>query len=73
MKPNQPTLHSHTHCQAAQAHAQTKAWQRVCLSNTRPKQKTAKPLSELTFTTRMTERQLVTFIRVDEKSSSKKP
>ncbi|AEI50196.1 hypothetical protein [Runella slithyformis] len=27
-----PTLHSHTHCQAAQAHAQTKAWQRVCLS-----------------------------------------
>jgi hypothetical protein len=28
----EPTLHSHTHCQAAQAHAQTKAWQRVCLS-----------------------------------------
>jgi hypothetical protein len=28
-----PTLHSHTHCQAAQANAQTKAWQRVCLSN----------------------------------------
>ena len=25
--------HSHTHCQAAQAHATTKAWQRVCLSN----------------------------------------
>jgi hypothetical protein len=24
---------SHTHCQAAQANAQTKAWQRVCLSN----------------------------------------
>jgi hypothetical protein len=24
-------FHSHTHCQAAQAHAQTKAWQRVCL------------------------------------------
>ncbi len=23
---------SHTHCQAAQANAQTKAWQRVCLS-----------------------------------------
>ena len=28
----EPTLHSHTHCQAAQAQAQTKAWQRVCLS-----------------------------------------
>jgi len=28
-----PTLHSHTHCQAAQANAKTKAWQRVCLSN----------------------------------------
>ena len=28
-----PTLHSHTHCQAAQANATTKAWQRVCLSN----------------------------------------
>lgn len=27
-----PTLHSHTHCQAAQAQAQTKARQRVCLS-----------------------------------------
>jgi hypothetical protein len=26
-----PTLHSHTHCQAAPAHAKTKAWQRVCL------------------------------------------
>jgi hypothetical protein len=26
-----PTLHSHTHCQAAPANAQTKAWQRVCL------------------------------------------
>jgi hypothetical protein len=24
---------SHTHCQAAQAKAQTQAWQRVCLSN----------------------------------------
>ena len=23
----------HTHCQAAQANAQTKAWQRVCLSH----------------------------------------
>jgi hypothetical protein len=23
---------SHTHCQAAQAHAKTQAWQRVCLS-----------------------------------------
>ena len=28
-----PTLHSHTHCQAAPANAQTKAWQRVCLSS----------------------------------------
>jgi hypothetical protein len=28
-----PTLHSHTHCQAASANAQTQAWQRVCMSN----------------------------------------
>jgi hypothetical protein len=28
-----PTLHSHTHCQVAQANAQTKTWQRVCLSH----------------------------------------
>jgi len=27
-----PTLHSHTHCQAPRADAQTKACQRVCLS-----------------------------------------
>jgi hypothetical protein len=27
------TLNSHTHCQAAQANAQTQAWQRVCLCN----------------------------------------
>jgi hypothetical protein len=27
-----PALHSHTHCQAAQANAKTQAWQRVCLS-----------------------------------------
>ena len=27
-----PTLHSHTHCQVAQANAQTKTWQRVYLS-----------------------------------------
>jgi len=27
-----PTLHSHTHCQVAQATAQTQTWQRVCLS-----------------------------------------
>lgn len=26
-----PTLHSHTHCQAAQSNAKTKAWQGVCL------------------------------------------
>ena len=28
-----PTLHSHTHCQVAQAETQAKTWQRVCLSN----------------------------------------
>ena len=27
-----PTLQSHTHCQAAQANAKSKACQRVCLS-----------------------------------------
>ena len=27
-----PTLHSHTHCQVAQADTQAKTWQRVCLS-----------------------------------------
>jgi len=32
MKAINPTLHSHTHCQAAQANAVTKAWQGVCLS-----------------------------------------
>jgi len=26
-----PTVHSHTHCQAAQANATTQSWQRVCL------------------------------------------
>ena len=30
---HKPTLHSHTHCQAALANAKTQAWQRVCLSN----------------------------------------
>jgi len=30
---NKPTLHSHTHLQAAQVTAQTKACKRVCLSN----------------------------------------
>ena len=30
---HKPTLHSYTHCQAAQANTQTQAWQRVCLSN----------------------------------------
>jgi hypothetical protein len=29
---------SHTHCQAAPANAQTKAWQRVCLSSRTVKQ-----------------------------------
>jgi hypothetical protein len=28
-----PMLHSHTHGQVAQANAQTKTWQGVCLSN----------------------------------------
>ncbi len=40
-----PTLHSHTHCQAAQANATTQAWQRVCLSN-RTTKKTDKPTDE---------------------------
>jgi len=30
-------LTSHTHCQAAPANAQTKAWQRVCLFQRTPK------------------------------------
>ena len=30
---NNPTLHSHTHCQVAQADTQAKTWQRVCPSN----------------------------------------
>jgi hypothetical protein len=28
-----PSHNSHTHCQVAQAEAQAKTWQRVCLSN----------------------------------------
>ena len=38
-----PTLNSHTHCQAAHANAQTKAWQRVCLPqrSTKPTEKRA--------------------------------
>ena len=28
-----PTLHSHTHCHVSQAKAQTKTWQRVCVSH----------------------------------------
>ena len=36
---------SHTHCQAAQANAQTQAWQRVCLSN-RTTKTTDKPVDE---------------------------
>jgi hypothetical protein len=40
-----PTLYSHTHCQAAQAHATTQAWQRVCLSN-RTTKTTDKPTDE---------------------------
>ena len=30
---SKPTLHSHTHCQVAQADTQAKTWQRVCLSH----------------------------------------
>jgi hypothetical protein len=40
-----PTLHSHTLCQAAQANAQTQAWQRVCLSH-RTTKKSDKPADE---------------------------
>jgi hypothetical protein len=40
-----PTLHSHTHCQAAQANATTQACQRVCLS-TRTTKTTDKPTDE---------------------------
>lgn len=40
-----PTLHSHTHCQSAQANAETKDWQRVCLPNRTPKT-TDKPTDE---------------------------
>jgi hypothetical protein len=40
-----PTLHRHTHCQAAQANAKTQAWQRVCLSN-RTTKTTDKPTDE---------------------------
>ncbi len=40
-----PTLHSHTHCQAAQADTQAKTWQRVCLSN-RTTKTTEKPKDE---------------------------
>ena len=40
-----PPLHSHTHCQATPANAQTKAWQRVCLSN-RTTKRIEKPTDE---------------------------
>jgi hypothetical protein len=40
-----PALHSHTHCQAAQAQAATQAWQRVCLSH-RTTKPTDKPADE---------------------------
>lgn len=42
---HKPPLHSHTHCQAAPANAQTQAWQRVCLSN-RTAKTTDKPTYE---------------------------
>jgi hypothetical protein len=45
MKPKLLTLHSHTHYQAAQANAQTQAWQRMCLSN-RTTKTTDKPTDE---------------------------
>ena len=34
---NNPTLHSHTHCQVAPADPQAKTWQRVCLSHAEKK------------------------------------
>jgi hypothetical protein len=37
---NKPALHSHTHCQVAQADTQAKTWQRVCLSNRTTDRKT---------------------------------
>jgi len=40
-----PALHSHTHCQAAQANATTQAWQRECLSQRKTKT-TDKPTDE---------------------------
>lgn len=40
-----PTLHSHTHYQAAQATARTQAWQRECLS-IRTNKTTDKPTDE---------------------------
>jgi hypothetical protein len=40
-----PTHHSHTHCQAAQSHAKTQAWQRVCLPY-RTAKTTDKPTDE---------------------------
>jgi hypothetical protein len=52
-----PTLHSHTHCQAAQANASTQAWQRVCLSN--------RTIDSETHDRQ--EGQQLTFSRVDEK------
>ncbi len=42
---HKPTLHSHTHCQATPANAQTQAWQRVCLSN-RTTKTTVNPMDE---------------------------
>jgi len=42
-----PTLHSHTHCQVAQADTHAKTWQRVCLSNrTADNQRTTKKNNE---------------------------
>src|SRR5690606_1246491 len=45
MRAINPTLHSHTHYQATLGNAQTKAWQRVCLSN-RTTKTTDKPTDE---------------------------
>lgn len=40
-----PTLRIHTHCQVAQTHSKTKAWERVCLFQHKTKT-TEKPREE---------------------------
>jgi hypothetical protein len=58
-----PTLHSHTHCQVAQANAQTKTWQRVCLSNCTTDRQSG----------RKTEGQQLTLSGIDETPQIKRP